>query len=203
MPVMDGFETIKRIRKIKKYADFPIIALTASAEISLMEKAIQSGADQCLSKPFNAQHLKETISDLLKVEIKKSNENINIGVDKTNFKIINLEKIKEASLGADDFVFEMLEVLNRQIPLMLNDAEIKIQNKEYQLFSKVIHKLKGSLILLGLDSLRNDLIYMEDSSAKVQNLPVVEKNFKALKKIWTQASIELKQALIEREKKVK
>ena len=199
MPVMDGFETIKRIRKIKKYADFPIIALTASAEISLMEKAIQSGADQCLSKPFNAQHLKETISDLLKVEIKKSNENINIGVDKTNFKIINLEKIKEASLGADDFVFEMLEILNREIPLMLKDAEIKIQNKEYQLFSKVIHKLKGSLILLGLDSLRNDLIFMEDSSTKGQNLPLVEKNFKAIKKIWSQASIELKQALTERE----
>jgi PAS domain S-box-containing protein len=192
MPIMDGFETIKRIRKIKKYAKIPIIALTASAEISLMEKAIETGADHCLTKPFNAQDLKDTISDLLNYTIENiPQEIIEINKNITEFKFINLENIKEASLGADEFVLEMLEILNREIPLMLKDAEIKIHNKEYQLFSKVIHKLKGSLILLGLDSLRNDLIFMEDSSSKGQNLPLIEKNFKELKNIWTHAGKEL------------
>jgi PAS domain S-box-containing protein len=141
MPVLDGFETIKRIRKIKKYAEFPIIALTASAEISLMEKAIQTGADQCLTKPFNAQHLKDTISDLLNYEVKKEPKKLNEKKEPiTKFKLINLTKIKEASLGSDDFVMEMLEILNREIPQMLQEAEMHIQNKAYELFSKVIHK---------------------------------------------------------------
>jgi len=203
MPVMDGFETIKKIRKIKKYADFPIIALTASAEISLMEKAIQSGADQCLTKPFNAQHLKETISELLKYEMKSSNENINIEIDKTNFKLINLKKIREASLGADNFVYEMLEILNKEITHLLIDAEIHIQNNKYELFSKVIHKLKGSLLMLGLESLRKDLNIMEEFPANGQDWAIIIKYFEALKSTWTQASKELELALNERDKKVK
>lgn len=65
MPVMDGFEAIKKIRKNPTLKRMPIIALTASAEINLMNKAISFGAEKCLSKPFNSQELHETIMELM------------------------------------------------------------------------------------------------------------------------------------------
>ncbi|CAN5277670.1 hypothetical protein BH11BAC6_BH11BAC6_17570 [soil metagenome] len=50
MPVMDGFEATEQIRTFN--AAIPVIALTASAEASLVTRIKNSGMDDYLTKPF-------------------------------------------------------------------------------------------------------------------------------------------------------
>lgn len=57
MPVMDGFETTKRIRQNFKYKDLPIIAVTAKAMTGDREKCIQAGASDYISKPVDIDQL--------------------------------------------------------------------------------------------------------------------------------------------------
>lgn len=57
MPVMDGYETMKRIRKMKKYEKVPIIALTAKAMKEDKEKCINAGANDYLAKPIDVEKL--------------------------------------------------------------------------------------------------------------------------------------------------
>jgi signal transduction histidine kinase/CheY-like chemotaxis protein len=57
MPEMDGYETMTRIRKLKKYKNTPIIALTAKTMRGDREKCIASGATEYLSKPLNKDKL--------------------------------------------------------------------------------------------------------------------------------------------------
>ena len=57
MPVMDGYETMKRIRANKSYSTVPIIALTAKAMKKDREKCIQAGANDYLSKPVDMERL--------------------------------------------------------------------------------------------------------------------------------------------------
>jgi CheY-like chemotaxis protein len=57
MPVMDGYETMKRIRKQKKFKDLPILALTAKAMESDREECIKCGANDYLSKPVDTSKL--------------------------------------------------------------------------------------------------------------------------------------------------
>ncbi|WP_164716740.1 ATP-binding protein [Paenibacillus whitsoniae] len=57
MPVMDGYEAIRLIRKDERYVEVPIIALTAKAMKQDREICLQAGASDYISKPLNLSQL--------------------------------------------------------------------------------------------------------------------------------------------------
>lgn len=59
MPVMDGYEATREIRKLK--SKIPIIALTASAMIDVRNRITQTGMDGFVLKPFKPSDLLEKI----------------------------------------------------------------------------------------------------------------------------------------------
>ncbi len=71
MPVMDGMETIKRMRAQEENAsrDAAVIALTANAISGSRELYLSAGFDDYLSKPINAVRYKEMICKYLPPEM--------------------------------------------------------------------------------------------------------------------------------------
>jgi polar amino acid transport system substrate-binding protein len=57
MPVMDGYEATDEIRKIEKYKDLSIIAMTADAMTGVREKVIDAGMNDYVTKPINPKEL--------------------------------------------------------------------------------------------------------------------------------------------------
>jgi two-component system, chemotaxis family, sensor kinase CheA len=57
MPGMDGYETMREIRKMPQYKRTPMIALTAKAMKGDRDKCIEAGASDYISKPANVDRL--------------------------------------------------------------------------------------------------------------------------------------------------
>jgi len=66
MPVMDGYEATKEIRKNKIFAGLPIIAMTANVMAGDIEKAISAGMDDHVGKPINPNQLFEALIKWIK-----------------------------------------------------------------------------------------------------------------------------------------
>ncbi len=79
MPIMDGFEFARRMRKIPQFKDTPIIAMSASILDFEAQKSINSGCNDFLPKPVNLEELLKKLADFLKLQWNyipiKSNEN--------------------------------------------------------------------------------------------------------------------------------
>lgn len=65
MPLMDGFEAIRIIRKLPLTATIPIIVISAWNSASYKDRAFSAGANAHLTPPFNTTVLVEKIRELL------------------------------------------------------------------------------------------------------------------------------------------
>lgn len=62
MPVLDGFEAISRLRREPSTRHIPIVAITALGRPTDRQRALDAGANDYLSKPFDLDFLAETVT---------------------------------------------------------------------------------------------------------------------------------------------
>jgi signal transduction histidine kinase len=67
MPRMDGFETCRRLRALPGAVDVPILFLTALGDLGTHKSALESGADDFLTKPINRTELLMRVRSLLRI----------------------------------------------------------------------------------------------------------------------------------------
>jgi CheY-like chemotaxis protein len=68
MPKMSGFEVCKRLKNDRKTSAIPVIMVTALNEYGDIERAIDCGTDDFLSKPINKLELLTRVKTMLKLK---------------------------------------------------------------------------------------------------------------------------------------
>ena len=68
MPIMDGYEATRQIRKLEnpETANIPIVAITANAFEEDRQKALEAGMNEHVSKPIDLERLLEVVKKVLK-----------------------------------------------------------------------------------------------------------------------------------------
>jgi len=144
MPVMDGYEAIRRIRKSDGGKNVKIVSVTASAFEEDRKKALGIGADDFLGKPFREEVLLEKIKVLLAIEYVYGTESVAVkpeqgGMDDSlKEKVAALPKplinqLHAATLSADlDRMLEIIQQMEKQDAAVAGSLRDFAENFEYQ-----------------------------------------------------------------------
>jgi len=65
LPGMDGFEVLKQLRAIERMHQTPVIAISANAMPTDIQKALNAGFDEYITKPINLKTLLKVVEDRL------------------------------------------------------------------------------------------------------------------------------------------
>lgn len=193
MPEMNGYDATKYIRtKLKK--NIPIIAMTAHAMASEKDKCLGLGMNDYISKPFKKEELYRMILQVLDEEDDKpakKREKKKAAPAAKKKGVLDLTYLKELSGGSQEFIDEVLGICLEEVPQDVEALENAIEQKEFMAIKEVAHKLKSSIILMGLESLRPDLQETESLALKM-DLPGIREKFKGLRSVFTKAVEEIR-----------
>ena len=71
MPVIDGFEAAKRIRRHPEMGKVPMVACTGAYSYSFTQHALEAGFDEYIIKPVTIEDMRELVSRYLTAGEKK------------------------------------------------------------------------------------------------------------------------------------
>ncbi|KAA0582486.1 response regulator [Azospirillum sp. B21] len=158
MPVMDGLEATRRIRRLSGPATrIPIVALTANAMQGDAAICLEAGMDDYLSKPINARKLLDTIARFVKPASGEDGESAappSSPPAEPEPATANAEKIEELrdALGKDGFAL-LLETFFSDSPMHLDLLRSAIDRGDCAGIEREAHILKGSAANVGFDRL--------------------------------------------------
>lgn len=170
MPVMDGYEATRAIRRMDSpMCHAPIVALTANATKADIEKCLSSGMNDYLPKPFTPDDLYRKIFNDLKIKGRKKNGTMKgfIAGKKVYFDLGYLHSVSDNN---HEFIQEMIQTFVQSIPPVLKEMDASLSQKEWEKLSRLAHQIKPSFALLGIDSLRKTIFYIEENAHQKTNL---------------------------------
>ncbi|MCI5055729.1 MAG: ATP-binding protein [Flavobacteriales bacterium] len=173
MPIMDGLEATRNIRSFKTAkSDIPIIALTANAMKGDDKKCIDAGMNDYVSKPFKPEELYSKIvsyivkeTDVIAQEKTDNDESklLNNTEEIQMDKLYDLKTLEEMASGDQSFVVQMLSRFLEDIPKALSDMLEAEKAKEYQKLGEIAHKVKPSLLYLGIEQVKEDILAIQEN----------------------------------------
>ena len=185
MPDMDGFEVANKVKNNPKFADIPIIFITALTDEESKVKAFNCGGIDYITKPFS---IKEVVSRItVQIRLKQQYEEIKLLNEQIIYEMSIAKNIQNSIMPKKSFTFPNLSIECKYIPFEEIGGDyfdvIEIEENVYLVFLVDItgHGIPASLYTMMLKS----------------NLYYISKKFSSPEKIINQLNIDISNSLLE------
>ena len=204
MPEMNGFEATEYIRNTM-HSKIPIIALTADVTTVDLKKCEAVGMNDYISKPVEERSLYSKMVRLvnksapLKPFSAKQNvilikEDIQEKLADVKTKYIDLTYLRHRTKSEPILMMEMISIYLEQTPALISSIKQNLQDKDWKLLYKAVHKLIPSFAIMGISSsFENVARNIQGNAEKQEKTHEIPEMFTQLEKICMQACEELKE----------
>ena len=146
MPQMDGWETLKNIRKTPICKDIPVIMLTAVNEDQKMVTGLKIGADDYIVKPFVLPNLLARIEAVLRRSRTTQNKS-----QKSNVTINQINQFNSLTRREKDVLLLVTQgENNKSIAEKLVVSEITVKSHLNNIFKKLNVSNRTQAVLLAM-----------------------------------------------------
>ncbi|CAK0740307.1 two-component system, sensor histidine kinase and response regulator [Gammaproteobacteria bacterium] len=155
MPIMDGLEATRRIRRDKRFQDLPVIAMTASALASDQAECFESGMNDHLAKPILPEQFlemlerwivpRERIAPVREVNRSESGDDI-LPDQLPGFDIaLTIQRLS----GNRDLLVNLLRQFGKQVATVSKTISDLMREGQREKAVQKLHELKGAAGNLG------------------------------------------------------
>ncbi|MBF0520444.1 MAG: response regulator [Nitrospirae bacterium] len=187
MPVMDGLEATKHIRKSQECEinkDVPIIAMTANALIGDRERCIEAGMTDYISKPIEADDLYALIekytaswqawSDTSSLNTEDSSDDVSAlqqPAQITSAMSLNIAKTLKRIKNDEGILRDMWQAFVEDAPNQLAYLKTLFEARNIEGLKKQIHLIKGMSASVGATALNTESIRTEAALKNMNDSP--------------------------------
>ena len=176
MPVMDGLEATKHLRKKYSLETLPIIFMTADAMKGVQETVLAAGANDYIAKPIEPDLLREILNRIIL-------QNLTSSTDVLSSSPKSLEElqwldyasaIKRLS-GNHSLYQDLLKKFVEQFSDVNDQITLAMQAVQWDVLSIVTHTLKGVSANIGADKL-HELAKQLEQAANTSDKPSMQQH---------------------------
>jgi len=159
MPEMDGFDATQYIRE-RELLSIPIIAMTAYAQKSDIDRCFDVGMNDYLIKPLTQEGIESMIKkwiDFDKITEKENYTEAFIGKS-----IFNYNRLLEIFGDDKDGMKEIVEMVIEKMPIQMESINLAIRDNDVKTLKSVTHLIKGMLANVGAEAMMGVSTSMND-----------------------------------------
>jgi two-component system sensor histidine kinase/response regulator len=165
MPEMDGYEVLGRIKADSRLQNIPVIMISALNELQSVVRCVEAGAEDYLTKPFNATLLKARIGASLEKKRGRDRESALFEQLQNNYK-----RLQELETQRDDMRNMIVHDLRTPLTALIIGIEMLETDATLSETQQEITAIAagGSRTLLGMINDLLDVEKLESGSAQLQ-----------------------------------
>ncbi len=140
MPVMDGIEATQRIRELEIGGSrTPIVALTANAMMGTLERCLEAGMDDYLTKPLDISRLEDVLDRFIGSGAERAPAPAGAHVEDDI-----RGRLQEIAGDDAEFVSELINTFLLGGEETLREIEMALNTNDAAALARAAHKLKGA-----------------------------------------------------------
>jgi CheY-like chemotaxis protein/HPt (histidine-containing phosphotransfer) domain-containing protein len=149
MPVMDGFQATKRIRRIPGRETLPVVALTASAMESDQERCTKAGMNESITKPVRVAVLAKALERWVPVAGGSSRHPVSTLPPPSALDLEMVRRLVSLDGEDDGFIRDVMGSYVKQLEESLGAIRDALKDDDMETVRLTAHSLKGASKQLG------------------------------------------------------
>jgi DNA-binding response OmpR family regulator len=178
MPQINGIEFTRIVRSLKGKADTPMLMVTSSVDREVRSRALESGINDFLTKPFDFAELQVRVNNMLALRSAQkdlANRRASLLAQKVCAGAMNAAagrrddtvrlldmKVSVARFGGDETLLnEVARVFARTAPQLISSIGTALTWNDLNLAAEEAHSLKSAVAAFEAPDVFNALVYVE------------------------------------------